>query len=242
MGAQPLPPPSARFAAGEADRLDDAIAERLAALRAAGAGWSWADLIERGRIAIAEGDFAAASTVFESSLNSAESEVQKAISLRFLGHALLASAQSIPCRRDGERARRDALLRRAGGSLNEAQRHAPACRDLAAARVTAWSQAGDELETLAAEHQLRVIDPSMEGTARMEPATVAIICFVVFKSGQMVLKRCEFKGVLPAKHRAALLACCDVAVVATLMLAPGGASLAEMGLGIAEGVTEKLLT
>lgn len=236
MGAE-----SSRFAVVGADRLDDAIAERLVSLRSTGPGWSWADLIERGRIAIAEGDFTGAATVFESSLRSADRDVERAVSLQFLGHALLASAQSIPCRRDGERSRRDAALHRAGRVLNEAQQHVPSCRDLAAARVTAWSQAGDELETLAAEHQLRVIDPSMEGTARMEPATVAIICFVFFKSGQMVLKRCEFKGVLPAKHRATLLACCDVGVVTTLLLAPGGASLAEMGLGIAEGVAEKLL-
>ncbi len=232
---------SPRFEVGEDDRLDDAIVGRLASLRSGAERWSWADMIERGRLAIAEGDFAGAVTVFESSLRSSATEAQHAVSLQFLGNALLASGQSMSCRRDGERGRRDAIIRRAGATLNDAQRLVPFSRDIAASRVAAWSQLGDELETLAAEHQLRVIDPSMEGTARMEPLTVGIICFVVFKSGQLVLRHCEFKGRLDPKHRAALLACFDLGVKATIMFAPGGVALADTGVGLAEGAIVKLM-
>lgn len=230
------PPQTSRFRVLGAELLEASINDRLKQLRQMETGWEWIDLIERGRIAIAEGDFSGASTTFEASLQWVDRPFERLVSLQLLGRSLLHSAQTMRVSNEAEQAARGRALREAGERLNEAQQSAPLSRDIAAARVAAWSQAGDELETLAAEHQLRVIDPSMEGTARMEPMTVAIVCYAVFKAGQLVLKYYDFGGHLKPEHRAAMLGAMDLAVSTSLVGLPFGAQAADCGIEIVEGV------
>lgn len=216
--------------------FEKAVAERLNNLRHKGSAWGWSELIERGRIAVAEGDFSGAATVFEASLQSADEPIERLVSLQLLGRALLHDGQTMPASSEWERQVRSRVLCESGGRLNQAQVEAPMSRDVAAARVAAWSQAGDELETLAAEHQLRVIDPSMEGTARMDPITAAIVCYAVFKAGQLILKHYDFGGHLPAEHRAAMLGAMDLAVSASLVGLPFAGQATDYGIGFIEGV------
>lgn len=229
-----VPQPPQRFIAPDPVALDDAIEQRLAELRSKASAWDWIDLVERGRIAVAEGDFAGASIAFEASLQCADEPIERLVSLQLLGRALLHDAQTMPVPGDQERDARSATLRRAGDCLNEAQIFSPLSRDIAAARVTAWSQSGDQLETLAAEHQLRVIDPAMEGTARMDPITAAIVCYAVFKAGQLILKHYDFGGNLKAEHRAAMLGALDFAVSASLTGLPFAGQAADIGIGFVE--------
>ncbi len=235
---QQPPEPAQRLVVSDPGSLDRDVRNRLATLRSKVESWDWIDLIERGRLAVADGDFAGGATVFEASLQRATESVQRLVSLHYLGRAMLHDAQIKSVPGEQERAARDRMLREAGDRLNQAQSYAPMSREIAAARVTAWSQAGDELETLAAEHQLRVIDPAMEGTARMGPVTAAIICFAVFKGTQMVLKYYDFGGHLKPEYRAALLQGMDIGVTATMLVPGAGAVLgaADLGIGIAEGI------
>lgn len=216
--------------------LDSAITERLDALRQTRSAWAWSDLIERGRLAVAEGDFSGAAIIFEASVQSADEPIERLVSLQLLGRALLHDGQTMPASSEREREVRSEVLREAGLRLNQAQVEAPMSRDIAAGRVAAWSQAGDDLETLAAEHQLRVIDPSMEGTARMDPLTAAVVCYAVFKAGQLILKHYDFGGHLKPEHRAAMLGAMDLAVSASLVGLPFSGQATDYGIDFIESV------
>lgn len=210
---------SERFSGGDPNKLDAEIEARLAVLRAPGAAWQWNDLIERGRIAIADGDLGGACSAFEMAVQASADDDERVIARFYWGTALIATAQSmggvekslvstarsLVAGEDEADPRRARMVRLAANVLNEAQRSAPMSRDVAAARVMAWSMLEDEVETLAAEHQLRVIDPSLEGTARTNFAGAAAIVLAVCKVGSVVLRNFEFEGFLKPEQRAMLL-------------------------------------
>lgn len=210
--------------------VDGALAARLDELRSKKGSWQWADLVERGRIAIGQGDFGGAVTAFETATKCAPDDAARAMTQYCWATALIAKAQSLPSvkvKKDGWLAKAGALvsdtpqphpmkqglLRQAGELLNQTQQMAPGSLNVTASRVTAWSLAGDTLERLAAEHHARFLDPSKEGTPRCEPistaATYGIILLVVFISGKFALETFEFEGYLEPKQRMQLLKLCD---------------------------------
>jgi hypothetical protein len=206
----PAAKPAQALSVKDAAGLDAAIAERLDALRAKQGAWQWRDFIDRGRAAVGQGDFAGAATAFEAASQSAPDEATRLMSDYCWANSLIASAQALPPVDNAAHPRRAVLLAQAGGILNGAQRVAPLSRDIAAARVTAWSSLGDELELAAAEHQMRVIDPSMEGTPRCEPATaMLVVALVVFVAGRYTLHAFEFKGHLTPEQRLLVLQLMD---------------------------------
>jgi hypothetical protein len=205
----PAAPPAQALSVKDAAGLDAAIAERLDALRAKQGSWQWRDFIDRGRAAVGQGDFAGAATAFEAASQSAPDEATRVMSDYCWANSLIASAQALPPVDNAAHPRRAGLLAQAGGILNGAQRVAPFSRDIAAARVTAWSSLGDALELAAAEHQMRVIDPSLEGTPRCEPTTILVFALVVFVAGRYTLRAFEFKGYLTPEQRLMVLQVMD---------------------------------
>lgn len=201
--------PPVAFTVKDPAQLDAAAAARLEELRSKSGSWGWAELIDRGRIAVAQGDFAAAATAFEAANSAATGNAERVMTAYCWASALIASAQALPVVKGAPHPNRDRLLAQAGKLLNDTQRSVPQSRDVAAARLTAWSLLGDELETTAAEHQLRVIDPTLEGNPRCEPTTVAVVVLIVFLAGKYTLKVYDFKGYLEPEQRLALLAALD---------------------------------
>lgn len=221
--SQPGDPPP-RFEPAGGPLLDSDIAARLEALRNNPGSWGWHELLERGRLAVADGDLPAACTAFEMAAQSSASADQRVVAQYYWATSMLATAQAMPSPENGVMgraagvfgnvanepdARRARLLGLAGEVLNEAQVDSPYSRDIAAGRVMAWSLLGDEVETVAAEHQLRVIDPNMEGTARSKFAAAARIVLAVCRVGRIVLLSIELDGVLEPEHRVALLELMD---------------------------------
>lgn len=204
--------------------FDSVIEMELARLREVDEPWRWGQLVDRGRLSVARGQFDEGAVVLEASLNSASTPRERHVSLLLLGRTRMLAGQAMPADGDWRRESREQVLRDAGRILNEAQRDGVGLnsRQIAADRVTAWSQSGDMLETLAAEHHLRQIDPAMEGTARMDPVTAAVVCYVVFKGAQIVLEQCEFDGYLDADVRQSILNALDIAVGASLAVGGGG--------------------
>jgi hypothetical protein len=207
--------------------IDAALASRLEELRAKKGNWQWADLVERGRIAIGQGDFAGAAAAFETATKCAPDKAARAMTQYCWATALIAKAQSLPSvkvKKDGWLAKAGAmvsdkpqphpmrveLLSQSGDLLNETQRLAPTSAEVAASRVTAWSLAGDPLERMAAEHQARVLDPSKEGTPRCDLVTIGVIALVIFVSGKFALETFEFEGYLEPHQRMQLLKLCDM--------------------------------
>lgn len=220
---EPSDPP-ARFEPGSADSLDSDIASRLEALRRSPGSWGWTELVERGRLAVAEGDLPGACSAFEMAVQSSSNDEERVVARYCWGTALLAAAQALDSPEEGawdqvaetlvgrdeeSDPRRKRMIRLAGQVLNEAQRTSPYSRDIAAGRVMAWSTLGDEVETIAAEHQLRVIDPSMEGTARNDFAAAARIVLAVCEMGRIVLLSIDLDGLLEPEQRVALLKLMD---------------------------------
>jgi hypothetical protein len=207
----------------DAGQLDAAAARRLDELRAAPGNWGWRELVDRGRVAVAQGEFPAAAMAFEAAFKAAPTDAERAMSAYCWASALIASAQSLPGVKGAENPARRPLLVQAGNLLNEVQRDVPQSREVAAARLSAWSLLGDELETTAAEHQLRVIDPALEGNPRCDLVTIGIVALVVFVSGRYVLKTFEFEGYLEPKQRLALLSVFDTGARVTGALLGGRA-------------------
>lgn len=201
----PQPGSKTAFTVKQAADLETVAVNRLDELRARPDAWGWRELVDRGRIAIAQGDFASAAMAFEAARHASSSEVERVTATVCWANSLIAAAQAMTPFKDGVDPRRTPMLAQAGRLLNEAQRIVPMSREVAAARVTAWSLLGDELETTAAEHQLRVIDPALEGNPRCEPMTIGMIALVVFVSGKYILKVYDFKGYLEPEQRLALL-------------------------------------
>lgn len=198
-------PPSALTVVDPA-RLDGEIAARLEELSTKQGAWQWSDLIDRGRIAIGEGDFAGAAISFEAATQSAPDAATRVMSKYCWGNALISAAQVLPPNEKKDpHPRRLAMLTRAGCVLNAAQFDAPRSRDVAAARLTAWSSLGDGLETMTAEHQMRDIDPLLEGIPRCEPMTLFVIALVVCAGGGIVLRRIDTKGYIEPEQRLMLL-------------------------------------
>lgn len=220
IATAPAAPPMA-FTVKDPAQLDAAAVARLEELRSKSGSWGWAELVDRGRIAVAQGDFAAAATAFEAASSAAAGDAERVMTAYCWASALIASAQSLPDVKGGPHPNRDRLLSQAGRLLNAAQRSVPQSRDIAAARLTAWSLLGDELETTAAEHQLRVIDPTLEGNPRCEPATIGLIVLIVFVAGRYALQVYDFKGYLEPEQRLALLAALDFGARLTGKLASG---------------------
>jgi hypothetical protein len=206
----------------DANTLDKAAAARLDELRAAPGNWGWRELVDRGRVAIAQGEFSAAAMAFEAAFKAAPTDAERAMSAYCWASALIASAQSLPNVEGSENPAKRLLLVQAGNLLNEVQRDVPQSREVAAARLSAWSLLGDELETTVAEHQLRVIDPSLEGNPRCL-LTIGIVAFVVFSTSGYVLKTYEFDGYLEPEQRLALLSVLDVGARVTGGLLTGRA-------------------
>ncbi len=219
--------------------LDSDIAARLEELRSRQAAWAWQDLIERGRLAIAGGELSGAASAFEMAVQSASNVEERTVAQYYWGTSLLALAQSLGrpekgvvdqvaqfwAEGEGPDPRRVRLLRLAGEVLNDAQASSPGSRDIAAGRITAWSMLEDEVETIAAEHQLRVIDPSMEGTARSKLALTAQVVLAVCKAGKVILLNFEFDGIMKPEKRVALLELMDSGAAAaelTLKIVPKG--------------------
>jgi hypothetical protein len=220
--------------------IDAALASRLDELRAKEGNWQWADLVERGRIAIGQGDFAGAAAAFETATKCAPDTAARAMTQYCWATALIAKAQSLPSvkvKKDGWLAKAGAmvsdkpqphpmraeLLRQAGELLNETQQSVPTSAEVAALRVTAWSLAGETVERMAAEHQARVLDPSKEGTARCDLFTIGVIALIVFASGKFALETFEFEGYLEPHRRLQLLKICDTGARTTGGLLSGGA-------------------
>lgn len=124
------------------------------------------------------------------------------------------------------------MLQLGGTVLNRAQREVPLSRDVAAARLTAWNRLGDDLESLAAEHQLRVIDPQLEGIPRLEPMTVvAVIAVIACIGGRVVLETVDLSGYISPENRVMLLKLLDRGALAAggfLLGGPAGAAGASL--------------
>lgn len=219
----PSRPPPTAFTASDPAKLDAAIEERLSQLRSTSGAWGWRELIDRGRIGVAQGDFASAATAFEAAHGAAPGPAERITTAYCWASALIAAAQALPEVDRAPHPGRARMLLLAGTLLNAAQREVPQSREVAAARVTAWSLLGDELETTAAEHQLRVIDPTLEGNPRCDLVTIGIVALVVFVSGRYVLQTFEFRGYLEPEQRLALLSVFDTGARVTGALLKGGA-------------------
>lgn len=197
--------PPVPFTASNAGELDAKAQQQLALLNALPGPWGWRELVDRGRVAVALGDFAGAAAMFEAARRASSPGAERVATELCWANALIAAAQALPGQANGQNPRRAAMLRQAGEILNETQRAVPMSRGVASARLTAWSLLGDELETLVAEHQLRVIDPSLEGIPRCEPMTLGLIALIVFVGGRYALSNFQFEGVLEPEQRLALL-------------------------------------
>lgn len=223
-GSTPAVPPSALTVKDPAG-LDAAIAERLEALRGKQGAWQWRDLIDRGRIAIGAGDFAGAAASFEAATQAAPDAATRVMSEYCWGNALVSAAQILPP--DAQKAphpQRLVMLASGGSVLNAAQLKVPLSRDVAAARLTAWSSLGDGLETMAAEHQMRVIDPTLEGIPRCDPMTMAVIVLVVCAGSGIALRTIDMTEYMKPEQRLMLLRICDRGAVLA-----GSALLKGMG-------------
>jgi hypothetical protein len=206
----------------DANTLDKAAAARLDELRAAPGNWGWRELVDRGRVAIAQGEFSAAAMAFEAAVQAAPTDAERTMSEYCWASALIACAQSLPNVEGCANPARGPLLAQAGNLLNKVQRDVPQSGEVAAARLSAWSLLGDELETTVAEHQLRVIHPNLEGNPRCL-LTIGVVAFVVCVSGRYVLKTYEFDGYLKPEQRLALLSVLDVGARVTGGLLTGRA-------------------
>ncbi len=219
--------------------VDAALAARLDELRSKTGSWEWADLIERGRIAIGQGDFGGAVTAFETAAQCAPDTAARAMTQYCLATACIAKAQALP-RVKSQKAgivqagkalvsdtsqphpMREPLLRQAGEILNATQCDVPQSMEIAAMRVTAWSLLNDNVERMAAEHHARFLDPSKEGTPRCDLVTIGVIALVVFVSGKFALETFTFDGYLEPEQRLAILKVCDSGARVTGGLLAGG--------------------
>lgn len=208
-----------RLRIDQAAELEGAAQKRLVALRDSEQAWAFDDLIERGRIAIATGDIRGACVAFEMAVPAA-TDVEARFSARYLWAATLLQSAHV-ARSDSPdpdlRTMRQITL--AAETMNDLQLIAPLSRDIAIARVMAWSMLENEAETLAAEHQLRVIDPTMEGTARSSVSDVARVVLAICEVGRVVLEQIELDGIIAPETRVLLLRSLDQgSAAATLAL------------------------
>lgn len=221
VAAAPTAPPATEaLTVKDAAALDAAIAERLEAFKKKQGAWQWRDFVDRGRVAIGEGDFAGAATCFECASHAAPDAATRVMSDYCWGNALISAAQVMPpIDKKTAHPNRTLMLARGGSVLNAAQQLVPLSRDVAASRVTAWSALGDNLETMAAEHQMRVIDPTLEGIPRCEPTTLMVIAVVLFIGGGVVLRTVDLSNYMNPEQRLMLLSACDRgAKIAGMML------------------------
>lgn len=219
--------------------IDTALAARLDELSSKTGAWQWTDLIERGRIAIGQGDFGGAAIAFEAATQCAPDDAARVMTQYCLATCLIAKAQALP-RIKSQKAgiiaagqaivsdasqphpMRDRLLRQAGEILNATQCRVPQSMEIAALRVTAWSLLNDNVERMAAEHHARFLDPSKEGTPRCDLVTIGVIALVVFVSGKFALETFTFDGYLEPEQRMAILKVCDSGARVTGGLLAGG--------------------
>jgi len=101
--------------------------------------------------------FREAVVLFEQALRHAPDDEQRVFSLMWLGQSLLDSAS------EADTDARTALFKRAGIVFNRASQLSPASPEAAAMRVVAWTNAEDQLELSAAEHDLRRLGVELEG-------------------------------------------------------------------------------
>lgn len=217
----PAAPPVSFKGVAEA-QLDAAAAARLEQLRSKSGSWGLLDLIDRGRIAVAQGEFETAAAMFEVANKSATTDAERVATRYCFASALIVWAQSLPDDDATSKSKCNQKLSQAGTLLDQAQRIMPQSRDIAAARVTAWSLLGDRLRLAAAEHQLRVIDPTQEGTARCSAAVIGTVVVVVCKLGKITLEKFDFKGYLTPDQRLMLLKALDTGARVGGYFAPAG--------------------
>jgi len=102
--------------------------------------------------------FLAAVVLYEQAVQHAPNNEERVFSLMWEGQALLDSASIT----DDDN--RPGVYGRAGEIFNQASQLSPTSTEAAAMRIIAWTNAGDELETLIAKHDLRRLGVDMEGT------------------------------------------------------------------------------
>ena len=203
----------------------------------------WATLIELGRLELAQGRYEAAAAQFENAKAVApdpkrrvESAYRMAVTLLMVGRNQLDVLKEItdPVRREAQRLQANASIRRAGQTLNEAQRQVPESREIAMARVDAWRTLGDQLETRSALFQLATIDPAIQADEKFDPATLTIVV-VVLIAGSFIVQHFEL-GMQPEK-RAQIVVVLDVlAGLASLGAGPIGQAGASLYFGAGPGV------
>tara|TARA_A100000171_G_scaffold53021_1_gene75478 strand:+ start:9048 stop:9737 length:690 start_codon:yes stop_codon:yes gene_type:complete len=103
-------------------------------------------------------EFAKASTLLEIAVRVAPSHEERVFATMWLGQAYLDHSTVTESTFDANR-----LAHRAGNAFNVASELAPESSEAAAMRVIAWKQAGDNLEVMAAEHDLRRLGVDLEG-------------------------------------------------------------------------------
>jgi tetratricopeptide (TPR) repeat protein len=118
---------------------------------------SYEQLLDYAMTQMQQDRFREAVVLYEQALRYAPDDEQRVFSLMWLGQSLLDSASTA----DPET--RPALFKRAGLVFNQASQLSSASPEAAAMRVIAWTNAADQLELSAAEHDLRRLGVELEG-------------------------------------------------------------------------------
>ncbi len=133
---------------------------------------SYEQLLDYAMSQMVQNQFREAVVLYEQALRHAPNDEQRVFAMMWLGQAILDSAS------DADEEVRPALFRRAGMVFNHASLLSPASSGAVVMRVVAWTNADDQLELSAAEHDLRRLGVELEGD-EVELATGTVFVFVI---------------------------------------------------------------
>lgn len=117
----------------------------------------FSELLDYAMTQMLQDRFREAAVLYELAALQAGDDSQRAMAHMFEGQALLEVAYA------EEAAEAQRLFQRAGGVFNKASRIAPESQEAVIMRLVAWTCAGDQLETMAAEQDQRRLGLALEG-------------------------------------------------------------------------------
>ena len=165
-----------------------AVEAHIKELRASSGSWKYADLINRGRLAMVQMEWGQAAAFFETSAAMHDITADERAAAWFLqGLSLRMSAQA----RSDEADRKRGYVESAQ-LMNQAQMQFPDNGTIAANRLAGWLLAGDELETMIARQHLNSLDGQLTGqevVATPVAALYIVVKLVVF--GVWLVERIE---------------------------------------------------
>ncbi len=126
-------------------------------LRSQMAPLSYEQLLDYAMTQMMQNQFREAVVLYEQALRYAPNDEQRVFAMMWLGQAILDSASS------ADEEARSAIFRRAGMVFNRVSQLSPASSGAVVMRVIAWTNAGDQLELVTAEHDLRRLGVELEG-------------------------------------------------------------------------------